>query len=380
MLGLAIGDALGHPTTFLSSLAAIRERWGPHGVTTFVAAGKHPAGTFTDDTQMAIALARALVRTGPHHFDATLTAFAEELVAWSRSPLNNRAPSATCIAACRHLARGVSWRDAGVKGSKGASSATRVVPVGLMFHDDNAGLVRLAAAQSAVTHAHPTAVCASVAAAAAVAWATRGGDVTEIFAHCRRVVSSIPSELLVEVGCTPGVVAHIGAHEMLDALARAESLASQEIDDPCALFGDARVGEEAVACALWCVVRAGASFREAVLRAANSSGSSDMIAALAGAVAGAMVGTSGIDPTWATTVERAAVLRTLADALATVWETGAPIPLDPSTDLFGHDRLAVRPEDFTEGDDTEVDNVPEALRSFRLPTGPYTPAGRKARP
>ena len=32
-------------------------------------------------------------------------------------------------AACRNLARGVVWRDAGVKGSKGASGATRAAPV-----------------------------------------------------------------------------------------------------------------------------------------------------------------------------------------------------------------------------------------------------------
>lgn len=378
MLGLAVGDALGHPATFVSSVAAVRERWGPDGIATFEPAGKHPAGTFTDDTQMAVTVARAIVRAGIADRDAVLSALGEELVAWSRSPLNNRAPSATCIAACRNLARGVVWRDAGVKGSKGASGATRAAPVGLALHRDPAAMVRLAAAQSAITHAHPTAVSAAVAAAAAVRWAANGNGVHGLVAHCREAVESLTPALLVDAGCSPAVADHVGCRETLDALAKAEAAFSREADDPCELFGDARVGEEALACALWCVARSGGSFRAAVLRAANSSGSSDMIACITGAVAGAMAGASGIDVAWASGVEKAPALTALADALAGVAETGAAGLLDSSTDLFGRDRFAPRPEDDAEGEDTEVDNIPAALRSFRLPTGPYVPAGRKA--
>lgn len=54
ILGLAIGDALGHPTEFLS-LDGIHERYGPEGVVNFETAGSHPPGTYTDDTQMSIA-------------------------------------------------------------------------------------------------------------------------------------------------------------------------------------------------------------------------------------------------------------------------------------------------------------------------------------
>ena len=43
ILGLAIGDALGMPTEFLS-LAEIRARWGPEGVTD-LEAGSWPAGS-----------------------------------------------------------------------------------------------------------------------------------------------------------------------------------------------------------------------------------------------------------------------------------------------------------------------------------------------
>lgn len=373
MLGLAVGDALGHPATFVASMGGLRERWGAGGIVGFEPAGKHPPGTFTDDTQMAVALARAIVRAGTADPEATLAAFGEELVAWSRSPLNNRAPSGTCIAACRNLVRAVPWREAGVKGSKGASGATRAAPVGMALHGDDGALVRLAASQSAITHAHPTAVASAVGAAAAVAWGMRGGGVAGLFEHVRGAVAAVTDDLLVSVGCAPNVVEHVGAREALEAIDLAASRADREADDPCELFGDARVGEEALACALWCVARAGGSFREAVLRGTNSSGASDMIACIAGAVAGAMAGASGIDAAWATGVERADALSSLGASLAEVSVTRAPAPAEPLTDLFGRDRLALRPEDTQGEEDTMVDNIPDVLRSFRLPTGAHAP-------
>ena len=63
VLGLAIGDALGRPTEFLGTLDEIREKFGPAGVTDLEADG-HPPGTYTDDTQMSLAVARALIWAG----------------------------------------------------------------------------------------------------------------------------------------------------------------------------------------------------------------------------------------------------------------------------------------------------------------------------
>src|SRR5580658_6826492 len=85
ILGLAIGDALGHPTEFVPSLPAIRSRWGPRGVTTFECTEDHPAGTFTDDTQMAVAAARALIRAGRSDLDTLMALLGVEFVAWSRT-------------------------------------------------------------------------------------------------------------------------------------------------------------------------------------------------------------------------------------------------------------------------------------------------------
>lgn len=174
LLGLAIGDALGYPSEFVSSIEAIRQRFGSDGITGFIAAGRRAPGTFTDDTQMSIALARALVRSGRADLDTLMSVLAEEFVAWSQSPDNNRAPGGACLSGCASLRTGAPWRTAGVRESKGCGAAMRAAPIGLRFHADQEQLVRIAAAQSALTHRHPTGYASSVAAAAAVAWACRG--------------------------------------------------------------------------------------------------------------------------------------------------------------------------------------------------------------
>jgi ADP-ribosyl-[dinitrogen reductase] hydrolase len=66
LFGVAIGDALGAPVDFLT-LESILARYGPDGVTDLEPWDSHPAGSYTDDTQMTIATALgtlAAVRAG----------------------------------------------------------------------------------------------------------------------------------------------------------------------------------------------------------------------------------------------------------------------------------------------------------------------------
>lgn len=347
LLGLAVGDALGHPTEFVPSLGAIRARWGARGVEGFVAAGRHPPGTFTDDTQMALCVARALCRAGRRDLDTLMAVMSEEFVAWVLSPANDRAPGGTCLTGCYALQRGVPWREAGVKGSKGCGAAMRAAPVGLYFADDRGALVRVSAAQSALTHAHPTGVASGVAAAAAVAWAARGGPAAGLVGAVRDAVRCIDDALLVDVGCDPRLVAALGVREMLEALDRTEAVQHDEHEDVCELLGGAWVGEEAVACALWCVLKAGDDFARAVLRGANSGGDSDSIACIAGSIAGAALGPGAIPAVWRSEVESPWLLEGLAVALHRAVTSGDHAPdaaLDPFGALAQPTLYAVAPE------------------------------------
>ena len=336
IVGLAIGDALGHPTELLS-MRAIHERYGARGVTGFEPSGVHPAGTFTDDTQMTIGVARALVRTGGSDLEHTMNVLADELVAWAGSAANDRAPGRTCLRGCRALRDGVQWRQAGVTDSKGCGAAMRAAPIGLFFHDDLDRLVLYAAAQSALTHLHPTAIASSVAAAAAVAHVLAHGLLGLVEA-ARAATERVTRALLVEVGCLPELAASIGNAEMLAALDRTCAALHSEAEDVCTLLGGAWVGEEAVAAALWCVLRS-QRFDDAVLRGANSSGDSDSIACIAGSIYGAHLGLEALPEAWRGGVEQPALLVGLADALLEA-RSGHTTPTMPQLDPFGAERRA----------------------------------------
>lgn len=104
MLGLAVGDALGYPVEFMKR-ATMPERL-------------EAPSLFSDDTQLSIAVARALV-TGERDLERFGEALAIELLAWENSPENNRAPGAACLAGCRTLRGGVAWREGGALTARG---------------------------------------------------------------------------------------------------------------------------------------------------------------------------------------------------------------------------------------------------------------------
>ncbi|UCF33587.1 MAG: ADP-ribosylglycohydrolase family protein [Phycisphaerales bacterium] len=301
MVGLAVGDALGRPTEFITTLEAIHERFGPEGVTDFVA-DWHPAGTYTDDTQMSLCVARALLKAGRGTLDELMTVMAEEFVAWDRSPENDRAPGVTCRAGCEKLAKGVPWREAGVAESKGCGSAMRTAPIGLHYLEDEDQLIEVARASSLLTHGHPTALAAAAGTALLVAWAARGEDPPEYPARLAKVmidmadgkevaslVQRIP-EVLTE---PPEAVLHHGG------------------------LGEAWTGEEAVASALYCFCRSPEDFRQTVTVGANTVGDSDSIACIAGAISGAFNGISAVPKSWREQVENSAYLHEIAvDLLA----------------------------------------------------------------
>ena len=183
ILGLAIGDALGFPAEFRRR-AQILEAFGPEGIRGFVAVhdslwpsppmilGKHhPPGTFSDDTQMSLAVAEALIEASGKGLDALMEAMAARFVEWSRSSNNDRAPGSTCMAGCDNLTAAVPWREAGVLESKGCGSAMRVASIGLFFWRDHRKLLEVARASSLLTHRHEAAIEGAAAAALLVALA-----------------------------------------------------------------------------------------------------------------------------------------------------------------------------------------------------------------
>lgn len=321
LFGLAYGDAIGAPTEF-RSVAEIHRVYGPAGPRDLpLTRGQ---ALVTDDTQMALAVAGAIEATlsggalRPQRFEPRVR---DRFLTWWSSPDNNRAPGNTCMSACGSMASGQPWRDATIMGSKGCGANMRVTPLALpqdLSLADRCGAAQL---QGAMTHGHPTALAASELTMLAVWWAMREPLATlpsRLRDWCVSVRATYREDWLGDLwrrGPADSPVAWIavGWDECLAALDRLDAaLASPDRDaDPCLATGEGWIAEEALATALHCVLLYPDDPTSALSRAATTSGDSDSIAALAGAIIGAAHGMDAWPDAWASRIEHAAELARL---------------------------------------------------------------------
>lgn len=334
--GAAIGDALGAPTEFLS-LDRIRAEWPPAGpLSPFGSSAA--AGSLirvTDDTQMSLAVGEALLEAWQGGAGlspkACEHALRRHFVRWVYGGENDRAPGRTCVAACTRLERGGPWQATTALESKGCGANMRVAPVAWLprsaVDDCVERYAQLSQFQSALTHAHPTAIAASDLTAFAIRRRIESSEFDPCsfrmelveYAESQRSVyhDAWLGELWKQAG-SPAPTDFIarGWDECLAALARLEvALATGDPDgDPCAITGGGWIAEEALATALYCVLAHPHDPLRAVQHAAASSGDSDTIACIAGAIAGAGHGASAWPDEWIARLEYRARLETLVEA------------------------------------------------------------------
>jgi ADP-ribosylglycohydrolase len=322
MLGLAIGDALGYPVEFMNR-DEITQAYGPQGIIDFVENQWHPRGMYSDDTQMTIAVAQALLAADIDDLDSIMRNIKREFIAWANSPENNRAPGQTCMDGCRQLQRGRHWFSSGDPYSKGCGAAMRSAPIGLLFFRNSPRLVEVARAVAICTHAHPTALASSIAAAAAVAYLL--GE------HPAAGIVPQLLTLLNQDRGAPGYlerVSHDPVQEQTRLLTRIETVLPVEPEQAFDQIGGGWVGEETVAGALYCFLRTPNDFCTTVLTAANACKSdtrskgkgrcdSDSIACIAGGLSGAYNGIQAIPREWVEAVEQRDLLMNMGQRLAT---------------------------------------------------------------
>lgn len=313
IVGLAVGDALGYPHEF-RRVAQVRQELGPDGITDFVALqdprftrpfilGKlHPPGTFTDDTQMSLALAEALLEEPTNNVERLMPVVARHFVNWYFSDDNNRSPGEATGIGCQALRSGTPWRQAGAAGSKGCGANMRVAPIGL-FYEDLDDVSSIARAQAVLTHRHDAAIEGAAAAALLVALALRDTSPADMHAEVMRRCGGRSADFDAVFGRVPDVV---DADPALVLVERGRTEVA---------LGEGWVAEEAVAAALYCVWRSPDDYRAAVLLAANTDGDSDSLACIAGGISGARLGVEAIPAGWVDGVEDSQRLQEVAARL-----------------------------------------------------------------
>ncbi len=313
ILGLAIGDAIGYPCEFRER-SQILQSFAPNGVTgpvgikdprwptpPYIMGDAHAPGTYTDDTQMTIAVALGLLDTPSGELDASMSAIGQHFVTWSKSDDNDRSPGATCMTGCTNLSQGMHWRESGVADSKGCGSAMRVAPIGLLHAANQTRLLEFARASSLLTHGHDAALEGAAACALLVSRAMYGDSPQEMYDAVASACTGRSNDFDRCWEKLPGMIGHPP-----DVALSTEGL------------GESWVAEEAAAAALYCYWQSPSDFRQIVLCAANTDGDSDSIACIAGGIAGAALGASAIPSEWLEMLENAEMLRNLGKRLFAV--------------------------------------------------------------
>jgi ADP-ribosylglycohydrolase/fructose-1,6-bisphosphatase/inositol monophosphatase family enzyme len=203
LLGQLAGDALGSRVEFQRADDIARAH--PDGVREIVDGGTWStlAGQPTDDSEMALCLARAIVRDGGFHADRVLAAYQ----GWMHS---------------RPFDMGRTTRSA-LRGERDPESAAngslmRVSPLAIWAHrlDDDA-IAALARAESGITHVHPrcrdacAAFCIAIAHglrgataremhAAALAWAVRAEAEVRVYAALLNAPTLPPGDMHTQMG------------------------------------------------------------------------------------------------------------------------------------------------------------------------------------
>jgi len=281
-LGLALGDAYGRSLEFVRGE---RVRSLPVRI---------PSSAFmwTDDTHMALYLAGALTQLGPQggaplSEDALGRAVGEAFVSWSRDPLTpSTAPGGTCLTGAAAFARTRDWRTSGVRQSDGCGAVMRVVPLPIVYSGDD--LIAAARVQALVTHAHPNAPAAAVAASLLTRALLDGAALT--------------AGLVSDIACTIRQLPE-GTETMAKALDAAVAQAARPtldwLDEDDIPDGDGGWrSPSALGLAVVAALRWGDDAALAMEKAARIDGDSDSVACLAGMLIGAARGTAALPSHW----------------------------------------------------------------------------------
>lgn len=291
LLAHACGDRFGAPLEFVCD-PSVRTR-------------QVQLANWTDDTHMSLYLGEAVLAHGPGplQVDRFAQAVGDAFVRWMHDPLTpSTAPGNTCLAGVRNFERNRDWRTSGIASSDGCGAVMRIVPLALIFSDQD--LLEAARVSALITHAHANAQEAAMAGA----WLVR-----EILETGRWGIGLVEDAVRALEG-------HWGqggdvAESLRAALAWAQR-GEDWLDESMIPPGDGgwRSGS-ALGLAVAAALRWPDDLGMAVEKAARIQGDSDSVACLTGALLGAALGTEAIPRHWMETLPRRGEIANLADRL-----------------------------------------------------------------
>ena len=335
----ALGDALGYVVEF-DSWKAIQKRYGENGILELEATGEK--AIISDDTQMTLFTAEGLgygfFRSAERGTGAAAEYYIyQSYLSWYETqggrakslwdPVSElmkypemnkrRAPGNTCLSALGSGKMGTI--DEPINNSKGCGGVMRTAPLGFMRVKWSGKpafgpALENGAKAAAITHGHP------------MGWIP-AGMLSDIVDRCLygsyTSLQDIVEDSLEAAKEAYGDYAGFAAYESL--IRRAVSLALQNrTDDPyCAKtdeaairsIGEGWVGDEALAVAIYAVLRWDHDIKNCLRAAVNHSGDSDSTGAIAGNILGAWLGLEAVPRDWLEMLELTDAMRDIADMM-----------------------------------------------------------------
>lgn len=265
LLGHAIGDGLGAPYEGLFDDVIFR--MGPADA--IVREPPEAVLHYTDDTQMTIGVAETLVACGTIDESVLCSAFASNY-----DPARGYGQGARRVVEA--IRSGEDWRSLSLTlfpgGSLGNGAAMRAAPIGLLFCNDLERVAEQAERSALPTHTHPIGIDGATLMAVAVALALRPGkfDRKAFYRELIRYAKTEEFQWQISVA---------------QRLKRTESVAG---------FGNSLEAHRSVMTAIAIFAASPDDYIAAVSRAIGQGNDTDTLAAMAGALCGARLGSEGI--------------------------------------------------------------------------------------
>lgn len=327
LAGVAIGDALGMPTEFLSP-TKIRDWYGE--IRSLVAPHpshphhRLPAGSVTDDTGHTLLLGDLLLA----HGQIEPKRLAESLLAWSQTPRvqQNRFVGPSTLRSLAALQAGESL-DQAPRGGTTVGGAMRVAALAIVFPE----LDRLAeqvVASCAITHFTHNAISGAMSMAFALSAAltaapTDSASLDSLVQAAQK--GAILGRTFGNWSWSPPIEERIAyVAQWVRTEPEEEVLARLRI-----LIGTDLTPEQLVPAAIGLALLAQGEPQKAMIWAANMGGDTDTLASMTGSICGGLTGIEGFNPDMLAQVEAVnrLDLRATANSLVTM-RSALPLPLN----------------------------------------------------
>lgn len=287
MIGSALGDAIGE--------LAFRR---PTKEGLLSAVENTETLVYTDDTAMAVGLAKSLVEVGgldPQHLGDTLRANYRD------EPWRGYASGPPTVFS-KVERQGMAYSEAartlyGSEGSFGNGAAMRIAPLGLLFCNAS-DLYQVAELSAMVTHAHPIGIDGAAVQARAVAQA----------------VGLDPRDALSVDDFLEDLMTTARTSEMERKLERVQELTSKDATPQRAAkeLGQGVAVHRSLPFAIYAFLRHPDSFRHCLFCAALNGGDRDTLGAMACAISGAYLGAEAVPEVWRGKLENRGHIEELA--------------------------------------------------------------------